>query len=144
MILQALETLPSSSANCSSEIFLLVLCAQPGSDRMPDSVAADRRRIAGSLPSAAPFTGPHVLRFAAGSQRRHWHLNTVWRHCRSMEIPTSLAHGIVPEQHHPVVYVLSDEELSRFLNNIKSTVEANVAELPKYEAYLKQHCPAEQ
>jgi tryptophan halogenase len=97
-----------------------------------------------------------------------------WRHCRRMDIPTSLAHrialfretgrvfrvpnelfaenswiqvmlgqGIVPAQYHPVVNVMSDEELSRFLNNIKSTVEATVSQLPKHGAYLKQYCPAE-
>jgi tryptophan halogenase len=97
-----------------------------------------------------------------------------WRHCRSMDIPASLAHrialfretgrvfripnelfaenswiqvmlgqGITPQQYHPVVNIMSDGELSRFLDNIKSKVEATVAQLPRHETYVKQYCPAQ-
>ena len=58
-------------------------------------------------------------------------------------IQVMLGQGIVPRQHHPVVNIMSDEELSRFLQNIKSSVDATVSQLPKHEAYVKQYCPAE-
>lgn len=58
-------------------------------------------------------------------------------------IQVMLGQGITPQQYHPVVNIMSDEELSRFLNNIKSKVEATVAQLPQHEAYVKQYCPAE-
>jgi len=57
-------------------------------------------------------------------------------------IQVMLGQGITPQQYHPVVDVMSDEELSRFLNNIKSKVDATVAQLPRHEAYVKQYCPA--
>jgi len=58
-------------------------------------------------------------------------------------IQVMLGQGIVPRQHHPVVNIMSDEELSRFLQNIKSSVDATVSQLPKHETYVKQYCPAE-
>jgi len=58
-------------------------------------------------------------------------------------IQVMLGQGITPQQYHPVVNVMSDEELARFLNNIKAKVDATVAQLPRHEAYVKQYCPAE-
>ena len=58
-------------------------------------------------------------------------------------IQVMLGQGIVPRQYHPVVNIMSDDELSRFLGNIKTSVEATVAQLPKHEAYVRQYCPAE-
>ena len=58
-------------------------------------------------------------------------------------IQVMLGQGIVPRQYHPVVNIMSDDELSRFLGNIKTSVEATVALLPKHEAYVRQYCPAE-
>jgi tryptophan halogenase len=58
-------------------------------------------------------------------------------------IQVMLGQGIVPRQYHPVVNIMSDDELSRFLGNIKKSVESTVAQLPRHEAYVKQYCPAE-
>ena len=96
-----------------------------------------------------------------------------WRHCRSMEIPATLAHrirlfretgrvfrvpnelfaenswiqvmlgqGIVPAQHHPVANLMSDAELSAFLDKIKAGVDQTVAQLPAHQAYVEQYCAA--
>ena len=96
-----------------------------------------------------------------------------WRHCRSMEIPASLAHrielfretgrvfkvpnelfgenswtqvmlgqGIEPGQYHPAVDVMSDDELRRFLEGIRSSVEKTVAQLPSHQAYVERYCKA--
>jgi tryptophan halogenase len=57
-------------------------------------------------------------------------------------IQVMLGQGIVPEQYHPVVNVMSEDELTRFLKTIKSGVDATVARLPKHQAYVEQYCGA--
>lgn len=53
-----------------------------------------------------------------------------------------LGQGIVPEQYHPIVDVMSDEELSRFLSGIKSAVDHAVGQLPGHQQYVEQYCRA--
>jgi tryptophan 7-halogenase len=53
-----------------------------------------------------------------------------------------LGQGILPERYHPVVDVLSDEELKRFLEGIRSAVDQAVAQLPGHQVYLDQYCRA--
>ena len=55
-------------------------------------------------------------------------------------IQVMLGQGIEPEQYHRVVDVMDDEELDRFLNEIKSNVETTVAQLPEHQAYVEQYC----
>ena len=55
-------------------------------------------------------------------------------------IQVMLGQGILPEQYHPVVDVMDDEELSRFLQEIKSNVAKTVSQLPDHEAYVEQYC----
>jgi len=57
-------------------------------------------------------------------------------------IQVMLGQGIVPEQYHPAADVLTDEELTRFMANIRGRVEQTVARLPGHEAYVKQYCKA--
>jgi len=97
-----------------------------------------------------------------------------WRHCRSMDVPDSLAHridlfresarvfkipnelfgenswiqvmlgqGLVPEQYHQTVDVMSDQELTRFMENIRTRVEQTVAKLPNHQAYVEQYCKSD-
>ena len=40
-------------------------------------------------------------------------------------IQVMLGQGIEPQQHHPVADLMGDEELSRFLDGIRSSVEQN-------------------
>jgi tryptophan halogenase len=53
-----------------------------------------------------------------------------------------LGQGILPEQYHPAADVLTEEELTRFLANIRKRVEQTVATLPNHEAYVRQYCGA--
>jgi tryptophan 7-halogenase len=53
-----------------------------------------------------------------------------------------LGQGIEPRQYHPVVDVMSEEELSRFLESIRRTVANTVAQLPPHQAYVEQYCRA--
>jgi len=57
-------------------------------------------------------------------------------------IQVMLGQGIVPEQYHPVVDVMDDEELGRFLQEIKSNVGKTVSQLPDHDAYVEQYCKA--
>ena len=57
-------------------------------------------------------------------------------------IQVMLGQGIEPQQHHPVADLMGDEELSRFLDGIRSTVERTVAQLPAHQAYVEQYCKA--
>jgi tryptophan halogenase len=55
-------------------------------------------------------------------------------------IQVMLGQGIVPEQYHPVASVMSDAELTAFLNGIKSGVDRTVAQLPQHQAYIEHYC----
>ena len=57
-------------------------------------------------------------------------------------IQVMLGQGIEPQQHHPVADLMGDEELSRFLNDIKTSVEKSVSQLPAHQTYVEQYCRA--
>ncbi len=57
-------------------------------------------------------------------------------------IQVMLGQGIMPEQFHQVTNVMSDEELTRFMQGIKTRVDNTVAKLPKHQAYVNQYCKA--
>jgi Tfp pilus assembly protein PilP len=38
--------------------------------------------------------------------------------------------------------VMSNDELTQFMGNIKTRVQNTVAKLPKHEAYVRQYCNA--
>ena len=57
-------------------------------------------------------------------------------------IQVMLGQGIEPQQHHPVADLMGDEELSRFLDGIKLSVQKTVAQLPAHQAYVEQYCKA--
>ena len=58
-------------------------------------------------------------------------------------IQVMLGQGIEPEQFHPVTNVLTDEELTRFMQGIKSQVDDTVAKLPDHQSYVEQYCRAD-
>jgi tryptophan halogenase len=57
-------------------------------------------------------------------------------------VQVMLGQGIMPEQFHQVTNVMSDEELTRFMQGIKSRVKNTVAKLPPHQAYVAQYCKA--
>jgi tryptophan halogenase len=57
-------------------------------------------------------------------------------------IQVMLGQGIVPQQHHPAADLMGDAELARFLDNIKSSVDRTVAQLPRHQDYVEQYCKA--
>jgi tryptophan halogenase len=54
-----------------------------------------------------------------------------------------LGQGIRPRQYHPVADLMGDEELRRFLGEIKANVDRTVAQLPSHQAYVEQYCKAQ-
>jgi tryptophan 7-halogenase len=58
-------------------------------------------------------------------------------------IQVMLGQGILPRQHHRVADLMGDEELSRFLGGIASSVEQAVRRLPAHQAYVEQYCKAQ-
>jgi len=96
-----------------------------------------------------------------------------WRHCRTMQIPQSLAHriklfketgrvfkvpnelfgenswvqvmlgqGIVPEHYHPIVDMMQDDELERFLSSIRDSVKRITDQLPAHQSFISNYCKA--
>lgn len=93
-----------------------------------------------------------------------------WRHCRNMPIPETLAskiklfketgrffrennelfddswmqvmigQGLLPQNYHPIVDNMSDDELKRFLDHIKANVDGTVNQLPNHTAFIEQFC----
>ena len=59
-------------------------------------------------------------------------------------IQVMLGQGLDPEQYHPVTHVMTDEELTRFMQGIKSQVAKTVAKLPAHHTYVEQYCKAAQ
>jgi len=53
-----------------------------------------------------------------------------------------LGQGIMPEQYHPIVNMMSDKELENFLNGIKGSVNNLVDQLPSHQQFIDKYCKA--
>ena len=53
-----------------------------------------------------------------------------------------LGQGLIPEHYHPIVDMMSDDELEHFLKKISISVEQTVSQLPSHQQFLSQYCPA--
>jgi tryptophan halogenase len=54
-----------------------------------------------------------------------------------------LGQGLMPEQYHPIVDSMSDEELSNFLRGLAGNVDRLVDPLPSHQSFISKYCPAE-
>ena len=70
---------------------------------------------------------------------------------RVFQVPTELfgenswtqvmmGQGLMPEQYHPIVNMMSDEELERFLSGIDQTVNNLVGQLPSHDDFINHYC----
>ncbi|MDN3651597.1 tryptophan 7-halogenase [Thalassotalea ponticola] len=57
-------------------------------------------------------------------------------------VQVMLGQGLIPEQYHPIVDKMSDDELRAFLEKIKSHVAKKVASWPKHTDFINHYCPA--
>jgi tryptophan halogenase len=54
-----------------------------------------------------------------------------------------LGQGLMPEQYHSIVNMMSDQELKSFLENIKHNVDRLVEQLPNHKQFVDNYCKAE-
>ena len=57
-------------------------------------------------------------------------------------IQVMLGQGLLPEQYHPIVNMMTDEELERFLTGIHESVQGLVKQLPEHERFIDHYCRA--
>jgi tryptophan halogenase len=55
-------------------------------------------------------------------------------------IQVMLGQGILPKRHHPAADLMSDAELSDFLERIRLPIEQTVVRLPMHADYLRDYC----
>jgi tryptophan halogenase len=55
-----------------------------------------------------------------------------------------LGQGLMPEEFHPIVNMMTDEELERFLVSIKASVNNMVDQLPSHQQFIDSYCKAPQ
>ena len=53
-----------------------------------------------------------------------------------------LGQGVTPEQYHPIVNMMSDEELEKFLTGIHEAVRKMVGQLPEHQRFIDYYCKA--
>jgi tryptophan halogenase len=53
-----------------------------------------------------------------------------------------LGQGLLPEQYHPIVNMMSDDELKNFLNGIDQTANNLVKQLPQHHEFINHYCKA--
>ena len=54
-----------------------------------------------------------------------------------------LGQGLLPKEYHPIVDMMSDEELELFLNSIKASVNNLVEKLPTHQQFIDHYCKAQ-
>ena len=57
-------------------------------------------------------------------------------------VQVMMGQGVTPRQHHPTADVMSEADLKRFLDDIRSHTLKNVEGLPAHVDYLRSYCPA--
>ena len=55
-------------------------------------------------------------------------------------IQVMLGQGLEPEQYHPIVNMMSDEELKKFLTGIHGSVGKLVDQLPEHQRFIDHYC----
>ena len=53
-----------------------------------------------------------------------------------------LGQGLEPEQYHPIVNMMTDDELTKFLNGIQGSVDKLVGQLPEHQRFIDYYCKA--
>jgi tryptophan halogenase len=51
-----------------------------------------------------------------------------------------LGQGLIPDQYHSIVDMMSDQELENFLSNLKQRTDSIVSQLPAHEEFIATYC----
>ncbi len=54
-----------------------------------------------------------------------------------------MGQGMVPSQYHPIVDMMSDNELRQFLDGIKGSIEGAVAQWPDHVDFIQRYCKSD-
>lgn len=54
-----------------------------------------------------------------------------------------IGQGLMPDHYHPIANKMSDEEIVKFLDHIRTNVEKTVAQLPSHQDYVNRYCGAD-
>ena len=57
-------------------------------------------------------------------------------------IQVMLGQGLMPEQYHPIVDMMTDEELQRFLRGAEASATKLASKLPEHQAFIDHYCKA--
>ena len=57
-------------------------------------------------------------------------------------IQVMLGQGLTPEQYHPIVNMMSDDELTQFLTGIHGATDRFVSQLPEHQRFIDHYCKA--
>ena len=57
-------------------------------------------------------------------------------------IQVMLGQGLMPEQYHPIVDQMTDDELRRFLHGAEASVTKRVSQLPSHQEFINHYCKA--
>ena len=57
-------------------------------------------------------------------------------------IQVMLGQGLLPEQYHPIVNMMSEDELTQFLTGIHGAVGSFVGQLPEHQRFIDHYCKA--
>ncbi|BFM12288.1 tryptophan 7-halogenase [Simiduia litorea] len=55
-------------------------------------------------------------------------------------IQVMMGQGLMPEQYHPIVNMMSDAELKDFLTGIRQSVDKSVKQLPSHQKFIQHYC----
>ncbi|MCP9221383.1 tryptophan 7-halogenase [Erythrobacter sp. LQ02-29] len=58
-------------------------------------------------------------------------------------VQVMMGQGIVPQNHHPIAGKLTDDEVDRLLQTLRTGVSKTVASLPSHDSYLRRYCGAQ-
>ncbi len=57
-------------------------------------------------------------------------------------IQVMLGQGLMPEQYHPIVNMMNDEELEKFLKGLHGSAQQLVSQLPEHQRFIDHYCRA--
>jgi tryptophan halogenase len=160
-----LEPLESTSIHLIQQAVIRLMRMFPVNGIQQCDVDEFNQQTATDVASIRDFI---ILHYSV-TQRRD---SPYWQHCRNMPIPDSLAHrltlfeesgrvfrkdnelfddswmqvmigqGLIPKTYHPIVDNMSNAELARFLETIKTTENQKVAGLPTHQQFIQHFCQA--